>query len=204
VAGATRVLKMNPLPQSDIVLLERFVSRFAELSDLTFSPSIDFVAREFATGKVTEHGHEEWRPIHVVTDSSSLETLYSKLPARLPKLFEGLLLNYRWAEVDLDLFTLTANPLGEGLSRWLPEASGDNFLWDFLIRSGYIPFGKGPDIDYDRVCFDIATRRKGAECRIVKIDHEEVLCHERIKIVRELAPSFRSLVEQTIAHKKQR
>ena len=56
-------------------------------------------------------------------------------------------------------------------------------MWDFLLRSGYIPFGKGPDIDYDRICFGLISRKKGSECRIVKIDHEEVLCNERIKIV---------------------
>ena len=57
-------------------------------------------------------------------------------------------------------------------------------------------------MDYDQICFETKTRKKGDECRIVKIDHEEVLVIERIQIVREIAPSFRSLVEQTIAHKK--
>jgi hypothetical protein len=32
----------------------------------------------------------------------------------------------------------------------------------------------------------------------VKIDHEEILCNNRIKVVGELAPSFRALVLQTI------
>lgn len=193
---------MNPLTQSDIALLERFVGRFAELSDLTFFPDIDPIEREFSTGEVGTYGEETWRPIRVATDPSTLDLLYSKLPARLPRLFEGLLLNYRWAGVDLDLFTLTANPPGEDLSRWLAQISNDKSLSSFLLRSGYIPFGKGPDIDYDQVCFEVKTRQKNGECRIVKIDHEEVLCHERLKIVNEIAPSFRSLVEQTIAHKK--
>jgi hypothetical protein len=193
---------MNPLPTSDIALLERFVARFAELSNLSFFPEIDPIEKEFSTGEVGEYGEESWHPLHVVTDSSALDAVNSKLPARMPRLFEGLLLNYRWAEVDLDLFTLVANPPGEDLSRWLAQVSNDKFLSNFLLRSGYIPFGKGPDLDYDQVCFEVKSRKKGDECRIVKIDHEEVLCNERIKIVREVAPSFRSLVEQTVAHKK--
>jgi hypothetical protein len=194
---------MNPISKSDADLLERFVDKFAELSGLLFYPKTDPVAKEFRTGESDESQiQEKWRPLRTTTDTSALDSLRAKLPARIPRLFEHLLLNYRWAEVDLDMFTLTANPIGSDLSRWLDEASRDKFLWNFHLRSGYIPFGKGPDMDYDRICFETKSRKKGDECRIVKIDHEEVLCNERIKIVRELAPSFRSLVEQTIAHKR--
>ena len=50
---------------------------------------------------------------------------------------------------------------------------------------------------YDPVCFDIGLR-KNYDYRIVKIDHEEILCNQRIKVVPESAPSFRALVLQTI------
>jgi hypothetical protein len=194
---------MNPISQTDAFLLDRFVGTFGELSGLRFYPKTDPVAKEFSTGKDNEYDIEEnWKPVRVSTGVSALEALQSKLPARLPKLFERLLLNFRWAEVDLDFYTLTANPLGSDLSRWLGEASRDKFLWTFLLRSGYIPFAKGHDMDYDRICFETKSRKKGDECRVVKIDHEEVLCNERIHIVKEMAPSFRSLVEQTIAYKK--
>lgn len=33
---------------------------------------------------------------------------------------------------------------------------------------------------------------------VVKIDHEEILCNNRIKVVGELAKGFRELVQQTI------
>jgi hypothetical protein len=192
---------MNPISKSDAQLLQRFVEKFEELSDLLFCPNTDPIAKEFRTGESDgSRIREKWRPLKVATDPSALDGLHAKLPARIPKLFEHLLLNYRWAEVDLDMFTLTANPIGHDLSRWLAEASRDTFLWNFHLSNGYIPFAKGHD--YDRICFETKTRKKGDECRIVKIDHEGVLVNERIVIVRELAPSFRLLVEQTIAHKK--
>ena len=34
--------------------------------------------------------------------------------------------------------------------------------------------------------------------QVVKIDHEEILCNYRIKVVAELAPSFEALVQSTI------
>jgi len=46
----------------------------------------------------------------------------------------------------------------------------------------------------------VQDRRK---LRIVKIDHEEILCNNRIKIVSELAPSFLDLVLQSLADAKQ-
>jgi len=77
------------------------------------------------------------------------------------------------------------------------EDMKDKGLWETLIPNGYLQFGKGPDMDYDPVCFDISSR-KNRDYRIVKIDHEDILCNSRIKVVAEIAPSFRALVLQTI------
>jgi hypothetical protein len=52
--------------------------------------------------------------------------------------------------------------------------------------------------DYDPVCFDLKSRKKNREFSIVKLDHEEILCNERIKVVAELAPTFEQLVKTTI------
>lgn len=54
-------------------------------------------------------------------------------------------------------------------------------------------------MDYDPVCFDISVRNN-RDYRVVKIDHEEILCNYRVKVVSEIAPSFRALVLQTIEH----
>ncbi|HEY6338183.1 MAG TPA: hypothetical protein VIW68_06795 [Candidatus Sulfotelmatobacter sp.] len=84
------------------------------------------------------------------------------------------------------------------MSRLLAEITGDEGLWESLAPAGYIQFGLGPDMDYDPVCFDIKSRTKSKDYRIVKIDHEEILCNYRVKVVAELAPSFEQLVIQTI------
>jgi len=76
--------------------------------------------------------------------------------------------------------------------------SKDAFLWNCLLRAGYIRFGLGTDIDYDPVCFDISSRKKNRDCRIVKIDHEQILCNDRVKVIVEIAPSFESLVVRAI------
>jgi len=109
-----------------------------------------------------------------------------------------LLLSYRWAEVDLQSYTLLANPPGRDLSRFFEQISKDPGLWESLIPAGYIQFAKGPEYDYDPVCFDVKARTKNGDCPIVKIDHEEILCNNRVKLVAELASTFEELVHQTV------
>ncbi len=74
----------------------------------------------------------------------------------------------------------------------------DKGLWDALIAAGFLQFGRGADIDYDPVCFDISSRNKNRDMRVVKIDHEEILCNYRVKVVAEMAPSFFDLLQGTI------
>src|SRR5215472_9263774 len=42
------------------------------------------------------------------------------------------------------------------------------------------------------------SRKKSREMRVVKIDHEEILCNYKVRVVDELAPSFEALVQSTI------
>ncbi|MGA9041913.1 MAG: hypothetical protein WB421_15380 [Terriglobales bacterium] len=181
----------------DELLLQRFIRCFEKLDDMAAWDATP-IAQQLAVGDPDQYGLRVWRPIQVNSASSLIEPLYAKLPARFPKLFEQLVLAYRWAEVDLMTCRLLANPPGPTLDGLLQEISKDPAFWSSLLPAGYIQFGKGPDVDYDPVCFDIKTRKKDGECRIVKIDHEEILCNSRIKLVAEVAPSFRQLVMRTI------
>jgi len=74
----------------------------------------------------------------------------------------------------------------------------DRGLWETLAPQRYFPFGQGGCQSYDPVCFDLRHRLSDGDCPVVGIDHEEILCNYRIKVVFELAPSFRDLVLNTI------
>jgi len=182
----------------DLELIDRFVLTFAKLDSLRADQILDPVAWELAEGKPNESGRKAWRPVQYPTDASCLEPLYAVLPARFPPLYESLVLRYRWADVDLQSFTLLANPMGNNLKPLLQRISADQHLWSFLIRAGYIPFGKGTGGDYDPVCFELKSRKQNADFRIVKIDHEGILSFDRLRVVAEIAPSFRHLVLGTI------
>jgi len=180
-------------------LLERFVSSFEKLDCLVLDEAFDYEAWVLGHVPPGKTGCERWAPVKCKTDRQYLDALYSKLPARFPPLYELLALSYRWEEVDIRRCTLLANPAGPDLGGLFLQMSHDPTLWTQLSRSGYIPFGKGTGGDYDPVCFDLKSRKKSADCRVVKINHEEILCNNRIKIVTEVASSFESLMLQTIA-----
>ncbi len=184
------------MPEPD--LLAQSVATFEKFDDMSGSRELDPVAWELRIVEPDEYGSIEWRPAKTATDPKLLDPLYARLPARFPPLYEQLVLSYRWAEVDLQSFRLLANPPGADLDGLLAEIEKDKGLTESLIPAGYIKFGKGTDMDYDPVCFDIKSRTKGKDYRIVKIDHEEILCNCRVKVVAELAPSFEQLVRQTI------
>lgn len=180
-------------------LIENFVASFEKLDDmLVVDEYLDPIGWQLGFAEPDEHGFKTWRPRKVETPAQALEAIYAKLPARFPRLYEKLVLTYRWEEVDLGLYRLIANPPGEDLSGLLVQISKDPALWNALRIAGYIQFGKGPDLDYDPVCFDLKARKKNGDCRIVKIDHEEILCNNRLKVVSEIAPSFEDLMQHTI------
>jgi hypothetical protein len=178
-------------------LIDRFVSSFEKLDEMTAFPH-ETIALQFATSEPDEYGGLHWRPKKLQTNSAALQAVYAYLPARFPPLFEQLLLSYRWAEIDLVDYRLLPNPLGPGLLGFLEQMSHDRAIWNALIPAGYVQFGKGADMDYDPVCLDISSPRKNRDYRIVKIDHERILCFGRIKVVAEVASSFEDLVLRTI------
>jgi len=181
------------------LLVSQYVSAFEKFDEMSVWPHRYPHAGALAVGPPSDAGLVAWRPQRTDVSPVLLDGLYGRLPAKFPPLFETLLLTFRWAEVSLDRYSLMANPLGPNLDGFFKEISKDSGLWESLIPAGYLRFGKGPDMDYDPVCFDMNSRKKSHEMRVVKIDHEEILCNFRVKVVAELAPSFEALVLQTIA-----
>ena len=134
-------------------------------------------------------------PTAVTTPKTALEALYESIPGRLPRLFERLLLMYRWPPAELGPFRLFSNPPSPGLEGFARQPLRDRHLAETLLPARYVQFGRGPYGDYDPVCFDL-RRGTGRDCPIVRIDHEEILCNGRIRRVIEIAPSFRALLTQ--------
>jgi hypothetical protein len=186
-------------------LIDEFVNTFAVLDDLTvFAGRREL--RRYPSALITwdETGAGAWRPLAVETPRVTLQELYQSVGGPLPGLYETLILSYQWAEVDLGRLRLLEN-LPPALQRLTKAITADAFLFRVLAQGGFVPFGKGPDVDYDPVCFDLSRRDEDGDCPVVKFDHEEILIRERLVVVKEMAPSFRelmTLIIQDARHKQ--
>jgi hypothetical protein len=144
-------------------LLAGFIGTFGKFYELAEYADIYPVVAELAVGDPDENGQMHWQPARTETDGRCLDALYAMLPACFPPLYEKLVLTYRWAEVNLGLYTLLANPPGPDLKRLLEQMRKDPALWGQLIPAGYIQFAKGTEYDYDPVCFDVRERKRNGD-----------------------------------------
>ncbi len=183
----------------DGTLLAQFVATFSVLDDTVLFEDLDPAAVPLASGRIDEPGYQHWEPRAVSTPRSALSALYEKLPAKFSPLFEELVLSYRWAEVDLEVVTLLANPIGPDLSGLAEAIFRDQGLVEMLLPNGLIQFAKAGGGHYDPICFDIRARGKHGEARVVRVDHEEILCNHRLSVTEQIAPTFRALVDDIIA-----
>jgi hypothetical protein len=155
-----------------------------------------------------------------ISSHDPLSELYSGFPLNLPhlpKLYERLIVQWKWnppepsdEELLMDSpgsgYPLTFRFLGNGedetpFHTLLKEMQKDKVIWNLLIQTRYVPFGRGGLQGYDPVCFDL-NRKRGDDCPIVSLHHEEILCYDRIKIALEIASSFRELIQMVIAVKE--
>ena len=68
-----------------------------------------------------------------------------------------------------------------------------------LWENGYLPFARPEDSSYDPVCFHCVNVSGASEPAVVRIDHEEVLCRNRIRVQQVLSPAFHLLLEDMTA-----
>ncbi|MEP6755995.1 MAG: hypothetical protein ABJA67_10885 [Chthonomonadales bacterium] len=116
----------------------------------------------------------------------------------MPRLFEDLLLNYQWPILDIGDYTHFANPPGDDFSALLAQITLDEVMFTTLIANRLVQFGRAGGGTYDPVCFDLRPPRAKRDCQVVWIDHESILCHRRIRVVKVLAPSFRDLILNSV------
>ena len=196
---------------SDAELIEAFVAEFTKGEPLTLSRQFSLpdgvepkdvaplLAGPWQEDEETDvGGWAPWRPLQVQLPRESLKTLYAQVTGPLPPLYEQLILSYQWGEVDLEEFRLLPS-FPPSLQSLVSAMTADAVMFRVLSSHQFVQFGRGPDIDYDPVCFDLNARGSDGDCAIVKLDHEDILIRERVRVVAKVADSFRQLVLQTTA-----
>jgi hypothetical protein len=178
-------------------LVRQFIASFEPLDGLDVAQS-EPLPDELSVGADLNEGLTvRWRPAAITTDREHLAPIYHKLPGRFPALYERLVLSYRWMEVHLETVMLLANPPGPTLAGLAGEMFRDPVLSDRLVRSGFVPFGRVSGGSYDPMCFDLNSMQ-GDDCPVIQVEHEAILCHDRIGQSWRRFSSCRDLMCETI------
>ena len=140
----------------------------------------------------------QWRVVPS-REATWLPELEAKLPYRWPPTFRALVGSYLFPSFvcgPLQLFSVgVTDPLAE-CSELRIAVMRDRPLLGVLWNHGYLPFARPADGSYDPLCFDCGNASRVAEPAVVRLDHEEILCRERIRIKQVLSPAFYLLLER--------
>jgi len=123
-----------------------------------------------------------------------LDSFEKDLPFRLPPSYRSLLLRYRFPSFEASGVSLFGNLDGKAADEFVVAAVKDPIISSVTRRSGFIQIGRPASGAYDPICFDLRSRSKTGEAAIVRLDHEEILIANSIRIVATAADSFLDLL----------
>ena len=143
---------------------------------------------------VKDHGV----PIRAEDNAARTSSFEEKLPKRLPQSFSAFLSRYSFPAFDVLGVTLFA--WNSDSDPYIEEASAaKNSLSEFLIPAGFVQIGRTDSGGFDAICFDSNKPVQNREDRVVQVDHEDILCNSKVRVVAELWPSFIKLVQETLS-----
>src|SRR6266478_990770 len=129
-------------------------------------------------------GFCDWRIVPSQA-ASWLPELEGQLPFGWPLTFRSLISRYLFPSFEcgpLRFYSVGVTVPVEQSNELRIAVVRDRPLLTVLWKSGYLPFARPADCSYDPVCFDFSKNKNSSEPAVVRIDHEEILCRERIRI----------------------
>jgi hypothetical protein len=137
----------------------------------------------------------EDEPVFVAAAAPAwLAPFEQNLPFRLPGAYRSLLLRYRFPAFDVDTVTLFGNLDGQSYDDLVVASIRDRALSSVSRANGFIQIGRAESGSYDPICFDARRRTKSSEAGIVRLDHEEILMNDSVRVVEVIAASFLELL----------
>jgi hypothetical protein len=171
--------------------IDAFVARVNAATKETLPP--EDVPEPLREGEPDEFGQFRWS-IKRADCSLWLFDLMCMLPKRFPPSFHSFISRYSFPGFQLGPVFLFGNTGSKIQWELKDKVLKDEFMATQLMGGGFLQIGNPHEYNYDPICFDT---REGREYRIVQLDHEDILCNSRIRVVREIAPSFLNLVSSS-------
>ena len=191
-------------------LLDPYLARLSAAGSLIapakeppFDPSDAGVPPEMVDLEIAGSDWVRWKVIPSRVQLSDIERLESRAGGPFPPLFRAFLQYAHVLSLESGGVRLPSLPSDNALG----DLSGSLSSWASLASAGFVAFGddlndKGP------ICFDCARRLPDGDCPIVLFDHDELFSlgetgaghrESDVRLAREVAPSFTSLLERIVA-----
>jgi hypothetical protein len=182
------------------ILVDRFVEKVNAGYRDPISVDIYETPPSVLVGEPDDFNFQDW----LIRPYSNVDWVYpleEKLGHGFPLAYRSLVSRYIFPGFEAgDIMFYGNTPEGTEYFELRNRIFCDQPLYAGLSARGFIQFGKNETACYDPICFDI-NRESDGDCPIVRIDHESILCANVIKIVYEIAPSFRVYLEDFIYDK---
>jgi hypothetical protein len=133
-----------------------------------------------------------------IEDAPWITELEQRLPKRLPVSFRSLVTRYSFAVFESGELAFFANMGTDDMDEMRVAIFEDRFIAQATLRSGYVQFARPAGGSYDPVCFDATRPVNNREFPIVRLDHEEILCNDRIHVSEKIADSFFRFAEEIV------
>lgn len=140
----------------------------------------EFVARVDPQGQIFRR----------IESAEWVETLELKLPKRFPVSYRSLITRYAFSPFVAGGLSFFANTGADSLEELSKAIFNDRIIAEVSLKAGYIQFARPAGGSYDPVCFDARKSESNREFPIVRLDHEAILCHNRIHVTETVANSF--------------
>lgn len=125
-----------------------------------------------------------------VYEAPWIDALELTLKLRLPVSFRSLVARYVFLTFDAGGISFFANTGVVSMAELSAAIFKDRIIAEASLRAGYIQFGRPEGGSYDPICFNAARSSSNREFPIVRLDHEEILCNDRIRVSRTVSDSF--------------
>ena len=118
------------------------------------------------------------------------EAIERRLGRRFPPSYRSLVTRYEFAPFEAGKLMLFGNVERNEMFDLPYALFKDDAIYSATSKAGFIQFGHPYRSNYDPVCFDTTQRSPSGEYPIIQVDHEEILCRDRIIVLGKLFSSF--------------
>jgi hypothetical protein len=146
--------------------------------------------RENTTDKSQSEVGDGWTSWHILRrdNSTRIDELQKQTGKPFPPSFHYFLANYSFPAFEFGSMMFFANTGEDTFWELGKRLFKDKHMSPHLLRAGVLQIGSPFFSNYDPVCFDCNDPR--IEKRIGQLDHEAILQHGEMKLVKEISPSF--------------